>query len=159
MSQGTSKISIKINNLEISMETPHESMIEDISNILELASNFMQSQGASPPDETEHLREQGADMSTTTIASRLKATTGPDLAVAAAARLTIFERRDSFTRAQLLAAMKLATGHYKSSMASNLSSSLKGLVRNTRFNETGSGTYTLTASERSTLEATLRGQA
>ena len=160
MESEMSRISFKIGDVEISLESKHRFSMDDVSNIIGMVSDVSMARAASmpPTDKPDGRRVPNGDMSTATIAARLKADSGPDLAIASAARLTIFDGKGSFSRADLLTAMKQASGRYKVSMASNLSSTLRGLVKNGRLNETGSGTYALTATEREALESTLAGQ-
>ncbi len=54
--------------------------------------------------------------------------------------------------------MKDATGHYKTTMGSNLSATLKSLVKSKRLNETAAGTYALTANEKDVMEKLLAQQ-
>jgi hypothetical protein len=78
------------------------------------------------------------------IATKLGAKTGPDLAVAAAASLQIFSQKETFTRAELLETMKKATMHYEKNMSGNLTKILKSLV-GSKFNQVSEGVYSLDA--------------
>lgn len=88
------------------------------------------------------------------IATKLKAKTGPEVAEAAAAALQIYERKQTFNRAELLEMMKKATMHYKDSMAGNLSKILTTLV-GSKFNQVSDGVYSLSADAYQSLEAQL----
>lgn len=78
------------------------------------------------------------------VATKLKAKTGPEVAVAAAAALQIFDQKQSFTRIELLETMKKATMHYKDSMSGNLSNILSTLV-GSKFNQISDGVYSLSS--------------
>lgn len=98
------------------------------------------------------------NMAVGTIAARLSASSGTDLAIAAAAYLQLAQGMASFKRADLLSAMQSATAYYKSTMGSNLSKSLKTLVSSKRLNELTGGAYSLTAAEQTSLRARLEAQ-
>ena len=153
------KISLRIGEIEVSYEGDHGFVEDGLWHLLERAvalSNEHVEPGVSPTAQAApSASSTNPDLSVMTIASRLRVKTGPELAVAAAARLSVIEGRAAFSRSDLMATMKEATGHYKSSMGSNLSATLRGLVRNNRLNENGSGMYALTAKEKETLETSL----
>jgi len=88
------------------------------------------------------------------IASKLKAKTGSEVALAAAASLQLMEGKETFTRAELLATMKKATMHYKDPMSGNLSSILKALI-GSKLNQIGEGVYSLSANAYHELGAQL----
>lgn len=88
------------------------------------------------------------------IATKLKAKTGPEVAEAAAAALQIYEQKQTFNRAELLEMMKKATMHYKDSMAGNLSKILTTLV-GSKFNQVSDGVYSLSADAYQSLETQL----
>lgn len=78
------------------------------------------------------------------IAKELGAKSASEVAVAAAASLQIFDKKETFNRADLLATMKKATMHYKDTMSNNLTKTLGTLV-GTKFNEVSDGKYSLNA--------------
>ena len=88
------------------------------------------------------------------IAAKLDAKTGPELALAAAAYLQLNEDKETFSRAELLGAMKKAPKYYKKSMAGNLTPIINGLL-NGKFNQTGEEQYSLTSDEHDALVAKL----
>ncbi|MCO5733775.1 hypothetical protein [Rhizobium sp. SSA_523] len=118
-------------------EVPEAHAVED-------ARDTVPSEKASPA-QTLHI---------STIAARLDVKSGPDLIIAGAAALQIFEGKDRFTRQELLDVMKQATKHYNTNMRSNFAKNLNNLVGN-KLNEIKSGVYSLTASEHASLEAKL----
>ncbi len=69
-----------------------------------------------------------------TVAARLNAKTGPDVAIAAAAYLQICQGKTTFSRGALLTTMKAETGYYNTMMSSNLTSALKTLIASKRIN-------------------------
>lgn len=88
------------------------------------------------------------------IAEKLSAKSGSDVARAAAASLQLVDGKDKFTRAELLARMKEATKYYKESMSSNLTKALETLL-NGKFNQIGSDVYALSAAEHTALSSIL----
>lgn len=90
----------------------------------------------------------------TSVANKLGVKTGPELAVAAAAVLQIYEGKESFARSDLSNTMKKATMHYKASMIGNLTQTIHSLVGK-KFNQISDDVYSLTASEYENLVAQL----
>lgn len=88
------------------------------------------------------------------IAKKLAAKTGPQVAEAAAAALQIYDGKPTFTRTELLDTMKKATMHYKDSMAGNLTKILETLI-GARFNQVSDGVYSLSAEAYADLETKL----
>ncbi len=91
-------------------------------------------------------------LTTKAIATRLKAKTGTELAMAAIAYLAIFAGRNEFTRHEILSEMKSATGFYKANMSFNLSKMLSKLIKDGKLNETGKREYSSPESEKARLE-------
>ncbi len=90
-----------------------------------------------------------------TVASRLGAASGSDLAVAAAAYLQIVLKKERFSRKDLLDAMKSATTYYNANMSSNLTKMLDTLITNKRINQLGQSDYSMTAGEMTAAETKL----
>lgn len=164
MSAIETKIRIKFGQLEIEYEGRESFLENDISNFLDkVVSLHKESNGNnvfhSPTEEKKTNnsaeKEQIIDYSVTTFASRLEATTGSDLALAAAASLTFAKGKKTFSRAEIRSEMREASNYFNNNMISNLSASLKRLVSSRRLNETSSGTYALTANEKAQMEKLL----
>ena len=93
-------------------------------------------------DETEAEAEvlegdpakQQLKLRTNTIAAKLGAKTGADLALAACAHLCLVKGVDSFERKHILGEMKLANNFYKRTYSANLSKYLKTLVNDSKIN-------------------------
>jgi hypothetical protein len=95
------------------------------------------------------------DHSTDTIATLLKADSGPDLVMAAAAHLHFVKGQPKFTRKQIVAEMKSSTSHYKKSYFGNLSTALTALTSKDRLRLLSKDTYAVSNTERTALEAKL----
>ena len=91
--------------------------------------------------------------STNTIAAHIDVKTGPELVVCAMAHLELVQGKPSSTRAEILAEMKTASNFFAKNMGSNLSASLRTLVKTKRLHEGKPGTYSLSAAERKQIEA------
>jgi hypothetical protein len=99
------------------------------------------------------------DFSTNTIASVTGAKTGPDLAMSAAAHLTLTKGAEKFSRKELLTEMQSATTFYNQSYSGNLSKILNGLTKAKRLNLVGNHTYALTRGEREAFTSKLSAEA
>lgn len=89
----------------------------------------------------------GRQMTMRAVATALGGETGGDLLYAAAAFLAVIERRETFTRAQILESMKTAVGFYKPSYSGNLSSYLDSLSKKGVLIETSNQVFAVKASE------------
>ena len=98
------------------------------------------------------------DFSTSTVATKLSAETGTDLAHAAAAKLSIVDGKQTFSRQELLDEMKLAPAFYKETYRNNLSKSLDRLVKADKLRLTGRNLYAISAKEHGDLLAKLEGE-
>jgi hypothetical protein len=98
----------------------------------------------------------GIEAATTgTIAARLNVKSGPALLIAAAARMTLVSKKDTFSRQELLTEMQGASQYYRKSYSNNLTSYLRGCVESADLSETASNTYALTAAKKGLLEKQL----
>lgn len=160
MNSNSVKINFKIGQLEVRYEGRDSFLKDELSNFLEkildlvkrdntlLANSYHQSSG-----KVEDLKEENTlNLSTATIASRINENNGPGLAMAAAAHLTFVEKKDSFSRKEILEEMKTASNYYKAPMGSNLGANLNRLVKKGRLNQTASGTYALASTEKEKLK-------
>ena len=159
----TSKIRIKMGAIEVEYEGSEEFLKTELPELLTAVSELY-----NKAKETEQEGEEetgtaaggphsgGSTLGTTTsIAAKLKSDSGPDLALAAAARLVLGLKQDSFTRQELLKEMQSARSYYSKSMSGNLTKILDGLVKGDKFNEVSKDRYSLAQSERSRIEAQL----
>ncbi len=93
--------------------------------------------------------------STNTIATLLKVKSACDLAIAAAAHLTLVQKKERLSRKEILDEMKSATSFFKASYANNHSSTLKALTNGDRLRLLATNTYGLSHKERKDLEKVL----
>lgn len=171
----TSKIKIKLGAIEVEYEGSETFLKEELPALLTAVSDLYQSSqihlppngaGAEPvlngalngaSSANGAAGPKGAQMIGTTnaIAARLDVKSGPDLVLAAAARLTIGEGVGVFSRQRLIEEMRTAPSYCNKSVISNLSTSLQSLIKANKLNEPTKGHYALTASSQSELEARL----
>jgi hypothetical protein len=107
-------------------------------------------------DKSTPIDHVDLEMTTGAIAAKRKATSSPDLLEAAAAYLTLVEKKQKFSRAELLSAMQSATHYYKKNYSSNLTSTLKRALAASGFlSEPATGLFALTSAARARLEKEL----
>src|SRR5262245_1739460 len=141
-----SRIRVKTGNLEIECEGPDDALEKQlslaVSALTELQSSALAKNLALP------FREEspGSTVGTTaTIASALGCKSGSDLVIAAAAQLTLVQGRHQFSRKDLLAEMRGATGFFSEGIGNNLSSYLQTTMKAGNLLEHSSGNYVLSA--------------
>ncbi len=91
---------------------------------------------------------------TNAIAGRINAKTGPDLFTAAAAKLYFVDKKESFSRQELIKEIRSATQYFKETYVGNASSILKTLGKTT-LNEASKDRFSLTASAVADMEPKL----
>lgn len=154
----TSKIRIKLGAIEVEYEGSEDFLKQELPALLKAVSDLYKqagveaaaggSGGASNPAQINKPNVQGT---TGGIAAKLNCKTGPDLVVAAAARLTFVLGKDTFSRKELLAEMKTASAYYKATYSGNLSGYLNGLVKDGDLLEPAAQTYSLGATKKTDL--------
>lgn len=163
----TARVRIKAGPVEFEYEGETELGVADIKDLFSHIETlfkvpFLAEGGESHTSPQAHTAEQPKPSSNgstqklhvNSIATKLKAKTGPEVAIAAAAALQIFDQKQTFTRTELLDMMKKATMHYKDNMSGNLTKMLGTLV-GSKFNQVSDGVYSLNADAYHDLEAQL----
>ena len=155
------QVRLRMGDLEIEYEGVASFLTSELLALVrEVASLHAERTAPESADEVDapqaaSTRQGFAALSMATVATRLNVKSGPELAIAAAAFLTICQGREVFARKNILEAMRTAPAHYKKSMGGNLSGSLQSLLRQKRLNETAGDQYALTVAEKESLHATL----
>ena len=160
MSDDQAHVRLRMGDLEIEYKGAASFLTSELMALVREAASLHAVRTAPPStDEVDPPKDASkgglVDLSMVTVATRLNAKSGPELAIAAAAFLTICQGRDVFTRKDILGTMKAAPAHFKKSMSSNLSKSLQSLLKDKRLNETAENRYTLTVAEKERLDASL----
>lgn len=158
----TSKLRVKMGPIEIEYEGSEEFLKQELPELLQAVTTLYKDSGISEPS-TPALGSQGETNTsglqgtTNTYAAKLGGSSGPELAIAAAARLRIGMSTETFSRAKLLEEMKSAASYYKKSYGSNLTKIIGTLVSNQKLIESAKDTYSLHANTEKELRAKLAG--
>ncbi len=153
-----SKIRLKVGAIEVEYEGSEAFIKDELPKLLDaVAQLYKESGGSMSAPQTPPFGGAGPALSGTTgtIAAKLQSGSGPDLVVAAAARLTFGLAKPSFSRLELLTEMKAATAYYKTSFSANLSKYLASLIKDGKLVESATGVYALGASTATELRAKL----
>lgn len=163
--ENTSKLKIKIGNIELEYEGQHsflkDDFIETMKQVIDLQSAIPETvqhrtDETTAQPQTQQSGEVKLNQSVTTIANLLNADSGPTIAIAAAAYLNIVESKTSFNRKDLLATMKNAHGRYKETYSSNLTKTINQLTKADKFRVNGNDAYTLSHSEITRIKGILQ---
>lgn len=157
-----SRIRIKMGQIEVECEGSEQFLKKELPDLLESVTRLYEQSGP-VRDETDCEKREGAQVpptgivigTTATLAGQLNVKSGNDLVIAAAAQLTLVGGKAEFSRQELLASVKSASGYFKDSYGKNFSNYLNGRVKAGQLVEPRSGHYALGAEKRKELEATL----
>lgn len=157
-----SKIQIKVGTIEFSGEGNQDWLASQLDKILTKVPELLKLESSSsqfPSGKinnplTEATKTTLLQLSMTNVATKLKCKSGPDLVCAAAAYLKLVQGKGVFSRNELLATMKTATGYYKASYNGNLSKILGGMLK-TNLNEPTKDNYSLQITKETELNAIL----
>ena len=159
------RLRLKLGHLEVDYEGHPEFIQDELPVLLERASQLSLAIAKSPTsslsgsttDTVSPVREtpetNWSGHTTSSIASLLSIKTGPELIIAAAAKLTFVDQSELFSRQEILAEMKTAASYYKASYHNNLTKYLQGLEGADRLRSGKKDTYALSPSEGSKLDA------
>lgn len=158
----TTKIKIRIGAIEIEYEGPEAFLKEELPALVTALATLHKT-AVKDKLEQEEEHEETKDkkkgnvvqLSTNSIAAKLKVTSGSELVMAAAARLALGLGKATFSRKDITKEMKTATSYHKKTYLNNLTKSINGLVTGQKLLEQSQGIYALHAEERKRLEATL----
>ncbi len=152
------KLRLKIGSGEVDYEGSEEFLKDHVIDIFERTFSAIPTSEKHVPIETDDEvvdDGKGMKLATASIASILNVTSGPDLIIAAAARLQLILGKENFARKELLDEMKQGTGYYKGTYSSNLSSYINRLIRDKKLHTVGTDTYVLPAGKLAELKTTL----
>ena len=159
----TSKIRIKIGAIEVEYEGSHAYLSEDLPKLLasvvelrQKSKDFDEDRGSDDAVKKGAVKP-AASGTVAAMAAKLNVKSGSDLIIAAAAKLTLADGQEKFSRKTLLESMQTASSYYKQSMSSNLTKFLNGLLKDNRLTEPSTDHFALTPSERTKLEGQLAG--
>lgn len=166
MAGGDAKIKIKVGDVEIDYEGNAAFLKDELLNIFKELNKLNADAPASRTAQHRKTPEDrsggksGGKHSIVDIANALEAKTGPDLVMIAAAYLHFTEGKAEFTRLEILAAMKTATGYWHENYLGNLTSALKSLTKSSakapaKLRVVREDTFSLPAKESKRLEDAL----
>lgn len=161
----TAKVRIKAGPVEFEYEGETELGVSDIKDLFSHIETLFKvpvlaeggeahASAAHPASDNGLVNGGGPKLHVNSVAQKLKAKSGSEVAVAAAATLQICESKQTFSRTELLDTMKKATMHYSANMSGNLTKILGTLV-GAKFNQISDGVYSLTSEEYQKLAAQL----
>ncbi|MEI3315563.1 MAG: hypothetical protein V8R29_04975 [Eggerthellaceae bacterium] len=162
-----SKITINLGSLSVEYEGPEDYLRDGLFTLIEQLQGIsinVASQSFPSEEETTVIVEPTSpscistslNLSVDNIAAKLGVKNARDVTLAASAYLAFVEQKSSFSRQEILNAMKRATSYYKQSMGSNLSKTLARMVKDDELLQGSKGAYSLSASCRKRLENDLR---
>ena len=160
----TSKIRIKLGAIEVEYEGSEAFLKEELPQLLAAVSDLhSKSSGLRSFHSDSESNESGSaptggkkiEATTASIAARFQAKSGPELIMAAVARITFALGQDVCSRQQITNEMKSAASYYKRTYMNNLSKYLDVLIKDNKLNEPSSGHYALTAGARAEMELRL----
>jgi hypothetical protein len=157
----TSKLKIKLGALEVEYEGTDDFIKSDLLPLLTALNELHIEIPANDEDDATNLEGDDSKhastekFSTSAIAQKLGATSGPDLVKAAVACLAFSHKKDTVSRKEILKEMQTATHFYKKTYMSNLGGSLGSLVASKVLNPIGEDTYSLNKPTREALETLL----
>lgn len=153
----TSKIRMKLGSIEVEYEGTENFLKEEFLQLLEAVANLYKQSGLSEIKQNSGgsggvgVAVQQLQSTTGAIAAKLGCKSGPDLTIAAAARLTLASGKETFSRKDILNEMKTATAYYKATYRGNFSAILNGLIKDGALLEPAKDTYSLSATKKTEL--------
>lgn len=156
------QIKIAVRDVSVEYEGDEEFFKTSLPDILEKIAK-LSSQGrvtslsgkGQPKGSGGAVGEDIPSHSTNTIAKLTNATTGPDLIMAAVAKIIIVDGNDVARRDQITKEMRAATSYYKKTYTNNLSKYLDTLTKGDSLRLAAVDTYGLPAKMREEIEAQL----
>lgn len=156
----TSKLQVRVGEVEFALESENMITVEEAKDFLnqvkEIAAALSQVtprpiQAPTPTPQASNLQSANSasgeiDLHVNSVAERLHASSAPDVTMAAAAYLQLVKGRTSFSRTELLEAMREASNYYNENMRGNLTKTLKRLT-GTKLNQLANKTFSIKAPE------------
>lgn len=167
MSSSETKIKIRVGAIEVDYEGDPAFLTNGLNGLIKNLADIHQTIPASMPvaQSTETVNaptptankngQSSIGLSTKSIAARMDADGGPELAICAMAHLELVKGLESYERKSILDEMKTATGYYNSNMSGNNAANIASLVKNKRVTEVGTGKFCLSAAEKKKVEAAI----
>jgi hypothetical protein len=156
----TSKLRVKLGRIELEFEGSEDFIKQELKTVLAEVKTLSAAMNLLPDDDDEDFSggdkksktKTDSKLTTSTIAANLKVSSGPELIIAALARLCIVGGAEKASRKEIIKEMRTATAYFNENYVGNLSTSLKTLTTSKRINDLGSSNYSLSATEQTALE-------
>lgn len=156
----TSKLQVRAGEVELTLESENAITVEEAKEFLNQVKDIatVLSQAPSKPASLPTTPYQASksenasnvsgeiDLHVNSVAERLHASSAPDVTMAAAAYLQLVKGKTSFSRTELLEAMREASNYYNENMRGNLTKTLKRLT-GTKLNQLANKTFSIKAPE------------
>ena len=158
------RLHVKVGWLQVEYEGAASHISEEVTGLVDhVLSTRNQETSAIPienprvdnANDVEQQAQTPVILSTSTIATILGAETGSELALAAAAKISLMDGREELKRQAILDEMRLAPAFYKKTFSNNLTKSLGRLVKQDRLRLTGPEVYAISAKEKASLKQKL----
>ena len=157
------RLRIKMGQIEFEYEGEAGFSSDEIKDLVTHFETLVRDQSAEDAEQTadaashivQELPAEGTDTHPNSVASHLGVKSGPELVIAAFAYLQIHKGQKTVSRADILPTMQSATAYYNKNMGSNLTASLKNLVKAKKINQVTEKDYSLTNGERTRVEAAI----
>lgn len=149
MTELSSKIRLKVGEVEVEYEGDISELKEHLAELLKTVSEINVPERAWPAAAEVDMQDAAPikgkktalEGTTNSIASSISCNSGSDLIKAASLQLTLVQGKEKFTRQELIAEMKTSTYH-KSTYVGNMSSYLKNLFKDF-LNEASKDTFSI----------------
>ncbi|MES2803632.1 MAG: hypothetical protein V4654_14155 [Bdellovibrionota bacterium] len=158
------KVRIKFGAMEIDFEGSEQFLKDEFIELIKTVHSLAKDSGVNlfQPEtfagEVPKSSSVGlsSELGINTVAQKLDSKSGPDLVLAAAAKLTLIDKKEKFSTKDLLAEMRNATSYFKDTYSKNMTSSMNTLVKGGRLNDVGSGNYSIPAVHQESLISKLK---
>ncbi|MFI5252019.1 MAG: hypothetical protein ACHQQQ_06245 [Bacteroidota bacterium] len=138
----SSKIKIKIGEIEVDYEGEEKFLINELPNLLKALSELHKS-SPNPTFDEQSAYASNIKLSINNVALKLRVKTGPELIMAACAHLEIVQGRTQYDQKAILNEMKTAKGLFKQTYAKHLAKYIRILVKNDLLTEPATGKYSI----------------
>lgn len=153
------RLSLKLGGFSLDYEGEEQFLKNELTHILEAIGAVdvpLESQSKSSPQAAGDSKAPDSLVmprhSTNTVAKLLNASSGPDLIMAAVAKVILVDAADTVTRKQVAAEMRKASSYFKRTYMNNLSAYLDTLTKADKIRLVSEDTYGLPAKERERIE-------
>jgi hypothetical protein len=148
----TSKIRVKIGDIEIDYEGADDFLKKDLLNLIKNISEINIPEGGSTGGKNDEEKPHGGGRggaghsSTAFFAHKIGAKSGSDLILAASYHMAM-NGKESFSSTDIITEMRNASAYFKKNYVANLSKYLKTLSKSGQLNESGKNKYSLSPEE------------